>query len=225
MQLHSRLSAALLTAMLGGVAAVASAAPPGPRMPPGLPMPPTLPGNAALAVIEGQVQRLLVTPYGEPNGLRFVDGTVVLLPPHLAVRLTGVVAVGDRVRAIGLPASGGALRAQALVNLATGGAVDEQGEGPPRPPAPPSRPPLQQYAVQGVIDVVLHGPRGEANGVILADGAIIYFRPDLVGFTLAPGLPFAAAGIGTRSAAGLSIEAISAAAGKTDNPTNSNHVE
>jgi len=225
MQLHRRLSAALLTARLGGVVAVASAAPPGPRMPPGLPTPPTLPGKAALAVIEGQVQRLLLTPYGEPNGLRFVDGTVVLLPPHLAVRLTGVVAVGDRVRAIGLPASGGALRAQALVNLATGGAVDEQGEGPPRRPAPAPRAPLQQYAVQGVIDVVLYGPRGEANGVILADGAIIYFRPDLVGFALAPGLPFAAAGIGTRSAAGVAIEAISAAAGKTDNPTNYNHVE
>lgn len=224
MQLHRRLSAALLTAMLGGVVAVASAAPPGPPMPPGPPTSPTLPGKAALTVIEGQVQRLLVTPYGEPNGLRFADGTVVLLPPHLAVQLTGVVAVGDRVRAIGLPASGGALRAQALVNLATGGAVDEQGEGPPRPPVAP-RPPLQQYAVQGVIDVVLYGPRGEANGVILADGAIIYFRPDLVGFALAPGLPFAAAGIGTRSAAGLSIEAISAAVGKTDNPTNSNHVE
>ncbi len=221
MPCYRHLPAALLVALLASVANAASAAPPGP---PALPVPlapsaqlaqlaPTAaapPGKAALTVLEGKVQRLLITAYGEPNGVRLADGTVVLLPPHLAGRLAGAVAVGDRVRVIGQPASGGAMRVQALVNLASGGAVDGQGDGPPMLPSPSSRPPLQQFSVRGVIDAVLHGPRGEANGVILTDGAIIYFRPDLVGVPLAPGQPFAAVGIGTRAAAGLAIEAISA---------------
>lgn len=218
---HRHLSAALLAALLASATSAASAAPPGPPAPPvplapsaQLAPPPAPPGNAALTVLEGRVQRFLITPYGEPNGMRLADGTVVLLPPHLAGRLAGAVAVGDRVRVIGQPASGGAMRAQALVNLASGSAVDGQGDAPPGLPSrsspPSSPPPLQQFSVRGVIDAVLHGPRGEANGVILADGAIIYFRPDLVGVPLAPGQPFAAVGIGTRAAAGLAIEAISA---------------
>lgn len=206
MRCHRHLSAALWAALLASVTSAASAAPPGPPAPAG---PPAPPGQAALAVLEGRVQRLLITPYGEPNGVCLADGTVVLLPPHLAGRLAGAVAVGDRVRVIGQAASGGAMRAQALVNLASGGAVDGQGDGPPTVASLSARPPLQQFSVRGVIDAVLYGPRGEANGVILADGALIYFRPDLVGAPLAPGQPFAAVGIGTRAATGLAIEAIS----------------
>lgn len=216
MVFRNRLWATLLAALLGGVTQIASAAPPLPQPTPpasaGAQAPPGPAGSAALTVIEGKVQRILMTPYGEPNGLRLDNGVVVLLPPHLAARLAGAVVVGDRVRALGQPASGRVMRAQALINLVSGSAVDEPGQDVTRPPAPPSpaaRATLQQFTVSGVIDTVLYGPRNEANAVILADGAIVYLRPDLVGAQLAPGEPFTAAGIGTRGAAGLAIEAIS----------------
>ncbi|KQQ40279.1 hypothetical protein ASF61_05750 [Duganella sp. Leaf126] len=225
MWIRDRLPAALLAALLGGVAQVAGAAPPAPLLSdaPGAagPAGPGGPGSrSALTVIEGKVQRILITPYGEPNGVRLDTGTVVLLPPHLAARLARTVVVDDRVRALGQPAIGHVLRAQALINLVSGNAVDQPGNDAPAPPAPPpARAPLQQFTVRGVIDAVLYGPRNDANGVILTDGAIVYFRPDLVDAQLAPGQPFAATGIGTRAASGLAIEAISVLSQPTPTPT------
>lgn len=151
--------------------------------------------------------RHLTTPYGDPNGLRLADGTLVLFSPHLGARV-GAAAPGDRVRVIGHVGPDGALHAIALVNLVSGASVGDQ---PPATPAsPPARKALQRLEAAGIIDLVLRGPRGEANGVILTNGDIVYFRPDLVRARLAPGQPFAAVGIGTRGAAGAALEAIAA---------------
>ncbi len=175
------------------------------------PPPPRGPSATAPApVAEGIVARYLTTPYGDPNGLRLADGTLVLLPPHVAARIGGAAAPGDRVRVIGLATDDGMIRAAALVNLSSGASADDEQAGPPAPPA--ARRSLQRLESAGAIDVVLRGPRGEANGVILANGDTIYFRPDLVRTRLAPAQPFAATGIGTRSAAGISLEAITVGA-------------
>jgi hypothetical protein len=161
-------------------------------------------------VVEGIVARYLTTPYGDPNGLRLADGTLVLLAPHLGARIAATVAPGQRVRVIGHVNDGGVIRADALVNLASGTSVGEEPKGPPSPS--PARQPLQRLESVGTIDVVLRGPRGEANGVVLTNGDIIYFRPDLVRTCLARTQPFAASGIGTRGASGLALEAISVGA-------------
>ena len=175
------------------------------------PPPPRGPSATAPApVAEGVVARYITTPYGDPNGLRLADGTLVLFPPHVAARIGGAAAPGDRVRVIGLVTDDGVIRAAALVNLSSGASVGDEPPGPPVPPA--ARPSLQRLESAGTIDVVLRGPRGEANGVILANGDIIYFRPDLVRTRLAPAQPFAATGIGTRGAAGISLEAITVGA-------------
>jgi len=171
------------------------------------PPPPRAPSATAPApVAEGVIARYLTTPYGDPNGLRLADGTVVLFAPHVAARIGGAAVPGDRVRVIGQVADGGVIRAAALVNLSSGASVGDEPAGPPAPLAP--RLPLQKLESAGSIDVLLRGPRGEANGVILTNGDIIYFRPDLVRTRLAPAQPFAATGIGTRGAAGVSLEAI-----------------
>jgi hypothetical protein len=161
-------------------------------------------------VAEGVVARYITTPYGDPNGVRLADGTLVLFAPHVAARIGGAAAPGDRVRVIGRLTDDGVIRADALVNLSSGANVGDEPAGPPIPSA--ARRSLQRLESAGTIDVVLRGPRGEANGVILANGDIIYFRPDLVRARLAPAQPFAATGIGTRGAAGISLEAITVSA-------------
>ena len=162
-------------------------------------------------VAEGVVARYLTTPYGDPNGLRRADGTLVFFAPHVAARIGGgAAAPGDRVRVIGQITDVGVIRAAALLNLSSGASV---GDEPPGQPAPRAvRLSLQRLESAGTIDVVLRGPRGEANGVILTNGDIIYFRPDLVRTRLAPAQPFAATGIGTRGPAGISLEAIAVGA-------------
>ena len=156
---------------------------------------------------DGVVQRYLHTPYGDVNGLRLADGVLVLVSPPMAPAVPDTAPIGARVRIVGQAAPDGALRAVALINIDTGRRADADGIPPP-PPPPSSRPALARCEADGVVELVLHGPRGEANGVILTEGSIVYFRPDLAPPALAPGQPFAAVGIGTRTQSGLSMEAI-----------------
>lgn len=180
--------------------------------PPVAAMPPPAPGAAAPVVAQGQVQRLLINPYGEVDGLRLADGTVVRFPPHLSQALSATIKPGDAVRVIGRPQSRGSVKADAIVNATSGQTVYDQ---PPPPDAGRPLPPhlraqaLRPQRVEGQVDAVLTGPRGEANGVILTDGSIVRFPPESLRLSVLPGAPFAADGLGTRNALGTSLEAIS----------------
>ncbi|MNE73416.1 hypothetical protein D3C80_1694270 [compost metagenome] len=66
--------------------------------------------------------------------------------------------------------------------------------------------------VEGSIETVLTGPRGETNGVILNDGSIVRFPPNGMQIPIKAGMPFAASGLGTRNNYGQSLEAISVGA-------------
>lgn len=203
------LSIMLFAASLTSLA-VHAAPPGGPEVPPL--MHPPVPGLAAQTVAQGQVQRLLLNPYGEADGLRLADGTIVRFPPHMSDALTAAVKTGDSVQIIGRPQARGSVKADAIVNKANGQTVYDQpptlGEGRPLPPHLRAQR-LQTQEVEGKVDAVLTGPRGEANGVILADGSIVRFPPESLRLSVQPGAPFAAVGLGTRNALGTSLEAVS----------------
>jgi hypothetical protein len=183
----------LAVLVLASAASLAQAAPPRPA-----------PGMGAVSV-DGVVQRYLTTPYGQLNGLRLRDGRLVLFGPPMAPDVVTAAPLGARVRVTGQEAQDGALRAIRLVNVATGAAADDT---PNHPPHPAVHAPLVQCEAAGIVDVVLHGPRGDANGVILVDGAVIYFRPDLVESEPIPGQAFAAIGIGAAGQRTMALEAI-----------------
>lgn len=197
------------------LAAALAACPAGAAPPPAGAMPPppadAMPPPAAPVVAEGQVQRLLINPYGEVDGLRLADGTVVQFPPHLSEALSAAVKPGDAVRVIGRPQGRASVKADAIVNAASGQTVYDQppaaGGGRPLPPHLRAQA-LRPQQVQGQIDAVLTGPRGQANGVILTDGSIVRFAPQPLPLSVRPGAAFAADGLGTRNALGTSLEAI-----------------
>lgn len=118
----------------------------------------------------------------------------------------------DTVRIIGRAEARGTVRADAIVHAGSGRTVYDQ-----PPPVGPDRilPPhlraqrLQLLQVEGRVDTVLTGPRGEANGVILSDGSIVRFPPESLRLSVQTGAPFAASGLGTRNAFGTSLEAVS----------------
>ncbi|MBS0369423.1 MAG: hypothetical protein JSS57_09515 [Proteobacteria bacterium] len=192
----------------------AHAVPPGPAS--HLPLPPhqrfEAPAPMGQYAVEGQVQRMLINPYGEVDGLRLSDGTIARFPPHMADALTAAVKVGDAVRIIGRAEAGGMLKADAIVHTGSGRALYDQ---PPPVGAGRALPPhlraqrLQPQQVEGRVETVLTGPRGEANGVILSDGSIVRFPPESLHLPVQTGAPFAASGLGTRNAFGTSLEAVS----------------
>lgn len=176
------------------------------------PQMPSRPGPAGQYVVEGLVQRMLINPYGEVDGLRLNDGTIAKFPPHMAEALLAAVKVGDAVRVIGKAQTRGTVQAEAIVQTASGRTVYEQppvvGEGRALPPHLRAQR-LQTQKVEGRVDAVLTGPRGEANGVILSDGSIVRFPPESLRISVQPGAAFAASGVGTRNEFGTSLEAIS----------------
>ncbi|WP_039783027.1 hypothetical protein [Herbaspirillum huttiense] len=217
------LSAASALVLLGALwSAQAQPLPPAPVAGPApgvgpavAPPPPPATYEAALTaqapVTEGRVSRFLINPYGEVDGLMVGERTVIKFPPHLSQTLQNAVKPGQSVRIFGQAEAAGVIKADAIVNLANGQTVID------RPPAFDANPPLpphlraaqlRQLSVRGKIAMVLTGPRGEANGVILDDGSIVRFAPDSLRTPLEPGAPFAANGLGTRNSFGTAIEAI-----------------
>lgn len=170
-------------------------------------------------VVAGRVTRMLINPYGEVDGLLLDERLVVKFPPHLSRRLTDAVAPQQQVRIFGIAETPQVIRADAIVNAATGqGVVDVPPALDSDAPLPPHlrAAQLSQLSVRGKISLVLTGPRGEANGVLLDDGSIVRFAPDSLPFRPDPGMPFAASGMGTRNSYGTAIEAVSAGVGSTE---------
>ncbi|MCE5991379.1 hypothetical protein LVV80_05030 [Pseudomonas sp. KCA11] len=155
---------------------------------------------------------MLINPYGEVDGLRLSDGTIARFPPHMADALTATVKVGDAVRIIGRAETRGTVKADAIIHADSGRTVYDQpppvGQGRVLPPHLRAQR-LQPQQVEGHVDTVLTGPRGEANGVILSDGSIVRFPPESLRLSVQAGAPFAASGLGTRNAFGTALEAVS----------------
>jgi hypothetical protein len=192
---------------------------PNPALPPAPPpmLAPASPGLAPTPVAQtpvaqGEVKRMLINPYGELDGLRLVDGTIIKFPPHMAEALSAAVKPGQSVRVLGLVEARGVVKADAIINLATSQTLIEQppslANGRPLPPHLRAQN-LQPQSVEGRVDAVMTGPRGEANGVILSNGSIIRFPPESLRLSVQQGAPFAASGLGTRNTYGTSLEAIS----------------
>ena len=168
--------------------------------------------TAVAPTVDGQVQRLLINPFGEVDGLLLADGRVVKMPPHLGEAVAAVVAPGQTVRVGGYAHgySPNTIEALTVTNLQTGQTVVDQ--GPPWPRVPKMPPHLRmatlsQLQVSGVVQTLLHGRHGEVNGVILDNGAIVRFPPHAMMVPPQPGQTLSAVGLGTRNQYGLALEA------------------
>ena len=76
----------------------------------------------------------------------------------------------------GLKASVPLVAAVAITNDASGQTVVDNGLGFGPGPKGPSQP-GQAMSAQGSVQRTLHGPRGEMNGAMLADGTILRLPP------------------------------------------------
>jgi len=143
--------------------------------------------------VKGKVAQYSLTPRGEVDGLILADGTEVHLPPFLSTQLVYAVKPGDAVTIHGLKAKDlPMIAARSVTNDASGATVVmTMPAGRDRGGA--------ALAAEGKVVSVMHTPRGEANGVLLADGTIVRMPPGEVrrlGDALAPGKSIAVRGDG-----------------------------
>jgi hypothetical protein len=170
-----------------------------------------LQATAALpAVAEATVKSILFNSYGEADGLRLANDVIVKFPPHRSQALLGAVQPGQHVRILGHAETPAMVKADAIINVTTGNIVVDQPPANNLPLLPPHlrAQSLQPLQVEGKVDLILNGPRGEVDGVILDNQSIVHFPPESLSVPLRPGLRIAVAGLGTKTANGVSLEAI-----------------
>jgi hypothetical protein len=230
-RLLGALSAAVMLAASNGCAAQvqapapADAPPPPPRQ--GAPMPPPPPQGAApitpiappplaedgqTVATQATVARFLTNPDGDVDGFLTSDGALVRFPPHMSAQLTSAVRAGDAVQISGWRDAGGNLKAQRITDTRSGQQLVDQ------PPLPGTRPMprelrgagLSRLSVQGQVAHITTAPRGEPDGVILADGTVIKLTPPVAqqfASLVQTGAKVSAQGYGTRNQYGTALQA------------------
>lgn len=164
----------------------------------------------------GRVEQFTLAPRGEIDGMILTDGTEVKTPPHLSTSIAYSIRPGDTLVIHGLRAAAIPLiQAVSITDRTSGRTIldTDTGPGPGGPPPPPPPPAgfagVQLVEAQGRIRMSLHGPRGEANGVLLGDGTVLRLPPDAF-FTfsalLEPGKTVIAEGTEVSNAIGKVLE-------------------
>jgi len=134
----------------------------------------------------GHLDRFLLNPHGDVEGMILTDGTKVHIPPHLSDAMCAAVHPGDAIKVRGVrPRAADMIAAVAIETADSARIVDN---GPPehhpkhhkkKKPSPghiahAGRQPMQ---ANGVVQRVLHGPKGEVRGALLEDGRIVRWPP------------------------------------------------
>ena len=145
----------------------------------------------------GELQLFTSTPRGDIDGFILTDGAEVKTPPRLSTQIALIIRPGDDVTARGLKAAKLPLiQAMSVTYDRDGRTVVDK--GPEALSANAQGGARENHSVAGQVRMVLHGPLGEINEVLLVDGTILRLPPpDLERFTalLAPGQHHAAEGM------------------------------
>jgi hypothetical protein len=138
--------------------------------------------------VRGVVKRFTTAAKGETDGMVLDDGTIVHWWPHLEKRFLALVKLGDRVEVVGRIKTTNkgvtVLEARTVTNLRTKvGAVNKDAPLPRKPVPPAATPgPVVAEKVKTVRDVVKRfttAPNGAIDGLVLGDGTIVHWPPDL----------------------------------------------
>ena len=160
---------------------------------------------------QGKADRLLVNPFGEVDGVLLDNGTIVTFPTHMGGELATAIKPGDSVAVKGIPESPMQIKGYVISNTSTNRTVMTR----PKPRGVIKTPGflrsfgLKEMSAQGVVRHLRFG-KGEVNGVILADGAIVRFKRETFhrfGGLLQVGQRIAARGYGSENQFGRALEA------------------
>ncbi|MCY0388736.1 hypothetical protein OVY01_16295 [Robbsia sp. Bb-Pol-6] len=185
--------------------------PPRPGAGSAAPPPPTSPApNDASATTAGAIERYLINPAGDVDGLLLANDAIVVFAPPLGAQLTSTAAPGDRVSVVGRRFDNGTVRAERITIAKTGSTMADvpPGASPPREPQRGAR--LVELEASGSVTHVTSAPLGEPDGVLLSDGTIVKLTPSAAARfanLLRPGARVAAKGYGTRNRYGESLQA------------------
>jgi hypothetical protein len=169
-----------------------------------------------LPELEGTVDRFLLNPRGDADGMILTDGAQVHFPPHMSADVLDGVQLGATIKVRGVRPRGADIIAAIAIETRDGKRIVDH--GPPKKEhgeharAPKHAAKLERKTVQaeGLVQRALHGPKGEVRGALLEDGRIIRFPHDRAGEVaelIAAGARLVVRGDGLTTSIGTVIEA------------------
>jgi len=165
-----------------------------------------------LPPVTSSVERFLLNPHGDADGMILENGLEVHFPPHLSEPVCAAIKPGDTVRVFGVRPRSAAMISAVAIETENGERILDTGPGKPeerKQKGPPS-PRHHAMEAEGVVRRALHGPKGEVRGVLLDDGAIVRIDPnevDAIAEWLTEGRRLAVSGEGLVTDLGTVIEA------------------
>ena len=130
---------------------------------------------------EGTVDRFLINPHGEIDGILLADGLEVHVPPHLSGEIRAAVQPGAAIAVRGVrPRQAGMIAAVAIEagpgqRIVDNGPPGKDGERGGEGRDDGAR--RVSMEAEGVVQRSLRGPKGEVRGALLEDGRIVRVPP------------------------------------------------
>jgi hypothetical protein len=129
-----------------------------------------------LPTTRGTLDRFLLNPHGDIDGLLLTDGTEIHTPPHLSSALARSLKPRGRLEVRGVAVRGADVIVAVAIDPANGRRILDRGPTPgdarEKPHDDGSR-----WSYEGEIARLLHGPKGNVHGVLLDDGVIVRVPP------------------------------------------------
>jgi len=176
--------------------------------------PPSLRKNP---VSDGIVERYLIDPRGEVEGLLLTDGTQMHVTSRASDQLIKAIKPGDHVRVHGSRKQGGALvNPDVIVNVTAGSSFTVPFRIDLSAPEKERRLSMTEMEAKGTIQVLLYDYlKGVVHGMVLSDGTQVRLPPDVsdeLRRSFHVGEHVAAEGNGTKNEYGRSMEALAMSA-------------
>lgn len=169
-------------------------------------------------VADGIVERYLIDPRGDVEGLLLTDGTQVHVTSRISHELTKAIKPGDQVLVHGSRKKGEAVVSpDVIVNVTAGASFSVPLRLELPLPANEDQLSMTPMKAGGSIEVLLYGTKGEVQGMVLSDGTQVWLPPDVnddFRRTLRIGEKVNVEGYGTQNEFGRAIEALAMSAGK-----------
>lgn len=134
-----------------------------------------------LPLTTGTLHRFVFNPDADVDGLLFTDGTEIHTSPHLSVPLQKALAPGDSLTVRGVKSRDTHLIIAVAIEPANGERIVDDGPGhshkKPDKPAHSPKKHVEPVTHDGIIQQLLHGPKGQVHGALLLDGTVVRFPP------------------------------------------------
>jgi hypothetical protein len=165
--------------------------------------------------VTSSVERFLVNPDGNADGMILGNGVEVYFAPHLSSAVLTAVQVGERITVYGVLPMAEPMIVAVIIEAANGTRIEDSGlptrklrgmEADHRT-KPRERTRLE---VEALVRRILHGPDGETRGVLLDDGTTVvlpFHRDEDLCDLLSPASWLAVRGAGLVTQMGKAIRA------------------